>query len=69
VALCEYVTALSLGLFLMTFVAEFKHLNVQFVVDGWRKVMMKQSAYLFNCVFFLQICLGKRFLRLTIRRD
>lgn len=51
-ALCEYVTALSLGLFLMTFVAEFKHLNVQFVVDGWRKVMMKQSAYLFNCVFF-----------------
>jgi hypothetical protein len=33
VALCEYVTALGLGLFLLTLVPEFRYLNVQFIVD------------------------------------
>lgn len=44
VALCEYLTALTLGLYLLTFAgAEFRSLDVQFVVDGKKRNGKKSS--------------------------
>lgn len=49
-ALSEYITAISLGLFLLSLIPEFRHLNVQFIVDG-----IILLFFFVRCLFFSRL--------------